>query len=81
MSRCKLPVVIVLSPALGGTALGKLPADWFIPTLADILPYAPPTDRSQVQDDWSQEPPARVGYDPPAVLSTELPRSVDSALS
>lgn len=66
MPRCKLPTVIVLSPALGGAALNSLSVDYSIPSLADILPYAPRRDRADL--DLVGQPQARVGYDLPAVL-------------
>lgn len=62
----KLPQVIVYGERLGGGATNTLPEGWVIPSLADILPYAPKLDRSELASDnpfiLSCAPATRTGY-------------------
>ncbi len=55
------PIVILRTPALGGAALNTLPADLWIPSLEDILPYAPFKDHSEAVMPYG--PAKRIGYD------------------
>jgi hypothetical protein len=65
MKSKNVPTTIVRSATLGGSALLPKPA-FFVPELKDILPYAPPNDRSEHPDQniqWYDKGPAtRIGY-------------------
>ncbi len=56
----KIPVHILRTPVLGGAALNTLPADLRIPSLADILPYAPSMDRAFTLPGGPEQ---RINYD------------------
>lgn len=66
----KLPTVVVHGAALGGAALVPLPEDCNAPSLADILPYAPSIDRSELIEPL--RPAERIGY--PNESDTEAAR-------